>query len=411
MTIGEIIPVQEYDYLIHVHDSKFKVKWGVDGTTVYETSSLTDALPAFEYCRDNMGTVGGMTKVKPRPSSYYPFSGPLTFEANTHHKQKWLGSGDWMASNTRLLASNNTPILSFSSESGSYSDSFMGFYLSHAQSGYSSSLVYILDWAVDLSFRDIYGSDNGMYKGNLFGMQCLDNTAPLPSQYKLSFENINAWGLENIFWVDNQVPVVGSNNSMTSWIFDKIFAWNCKRVILVQGASTAMFLAPHFSNIFYQYSAANPPTTGDAIYDFGDDIQSWLMKMVNCTTWDFPVGVNMINVGPSCEIQALNCNASHRVGGSGASKFKALDYYSWMKGESNQSATQTTDYIITHNLGIIPKHIDLTVKVNDTNCIIPWVIPENLITTTQFKVRFARAPPLPNIAGAQNLKFAWRVFI
>lgn len=409
MTLGEIIPVEPYDFLIHVHDSKFKVKRGSDSTTVYESTNLTDALPAFEYCRDQMGLNGMTTWIKnyAGSSNYYPFSGPLTFNTPSHARQKWLGMGDWMAGRVRMMALNNTPILSFDSTSGGYQCSFGGLWFNHAQSGYTSSLVYIKDFAVELAFKDIYAYDSGTYKGNLFGLECLNTVAPLPSQYKISFENIDSYGFENVFYVNNNVPVVGGNNSMTSFIFDKIFAWNCKRVALATGASGAQFLAPHFSNVFYQYSSANPLSSGEAVYDYGSSLQTFFAKHLNCMTWDIPAGANVVNAGSSTELMLMNSNGIERVGGSGASKVKSLDYYNHASGVFETPAVLgQRDYTITHNLGKIPKTVLCTVSNQEINNQFACHTPKDQVTTTTFKARLL-GYPIPT--SGNNLKFSWWV--
>ena len=131
-------------------------------------------------------------------------------------------------------------------------------------------------------------------------------------------------------------------------------------------------------------------------------------------TWDIPVGVNFANVPASTELMLVNCMPSERIGGNatGIAKIKRLDWYTHATGTHTTAASiSLRDYPITHNLGKIPKKIFCTVMNTDTNAILPYTLPEDLVTTTTFKVRFPRAPPLANVSGGQNLKFSWMVMV
>lgn len=410
MTIGEIIPVEEYDYMIFPHDNKFKVKWGVDGSTVFETTDQTDAYDAFEYCRDNMLAVGAKTVIKPfvTGSKCYQLSEKLVLDATIHKYQLWTGSAGPWNTGIELRATTNTPI--FELTGGLGSNIIQDMKLSHNQSGYSSSLIRCVDANIENIFRGLRFEDYGKYKGN-----CISFEVPTDGKqiYTQIVDTIISRGFERMFYFN--VPNVDDEtvNFIASIIFDKIFVWNAKGVCKGEGNPLANLIGCTFNNIHYQYSALNPIATdgSEAIYDFADDIKGYMMRLIGCMTWDIPAGSNVINCGDNMRISATNSNGMNRIGGSKPENVRYWDYDARNDGVYTTSTNVATrDFTIIHGLGITPRKIFATVMNTDTHTILPHTIPQDQINTSSFKVRLSRPPPLPRTIGANNLVIAWEVY-
>ena len=407
MTIGEIIPIQEYDYMIFPHDGKFKVKWGVDGTTVFETTDQTDAFPAFEYCRDQMATNGQTTVIKPfyTPSTFYPMSQALEIDASTRAYQRWKGTAGPWNKGVELRATNNTPI--FQLKGGLLSVCIEDMSLAHNQAGYSSSLIRSVDRNVETIFRGLRFNDYGRNVGNAFAYEIDTDGEEI---YENIVDTCVIRGFDNAFYFDIPFSDTGSGNFIASLIFDKIFVWNAKKVAKAEGHPQGNLIGINFNNIHFQWSTLNSLGADEGVYDFSDDIKGYMIRLTACQTWDIPVGTHMLKIGPNCEIAAVNSNGCTRVGGSGVDKFRYWDYYTYNSGVYRTSSTLTRDYAINHSLGVIPKKVFCTVMNLDTHTILPHVVPENSLTTSQFKIRLAQSPPLPRVSGEQNLIVAWEVY-
>lgn len=412
MTVGEILNVKDFDYMIHPHDGRFKVMWGVDGSTVFETANQTNVYPCLEYCRDQMLARGEMTVIKPfyhATDPFYPTSQALQLDAAIHKSQSWRAlAGPWSQA-VQIRATNNTPIIEFTSTGNALqANSFENFYFTHNQAGYTSSIIRFLNASIEVVLRGLRFGDSGRNVGNAIGFEVLSTTN---SQYEIVIDTIVARGFENSFYFNIQAQ--NATTFISSLILSKIMSWNAKRVARAVGITDAKLLAVHFDNIHYQYSASNPPDVGGGVFDFASDLSSWLIKISDSIIWDIPANVNFVNAGIQSEIMLNNTNGIQRIGGAGATKVKSLDYYNHAQGTVELPATAgNRDYTITHNLGMIPRHIDLTVRNLDTNAILPYTIPDDAtsVTSTIFKVRFNRPPPLPNRAGYNNLHFSWRVY-
>lgn len=414
MTIGEIIPVQPYDYMIFPHDSKFKVKWGGDGTTVYETTDQTDAYGAFEYCRDQMLARGETTWVKPFyhvTTPWYPMSQTLQFDANIHKNQGWRAcAGPW-SKGVQLRATTNNPLLEFTTSGASqqHSNSFENFYLTHNQSGYTKNLIHFLDGSIDTVFRGLRIEDNSQYKGNAIGFEILTVDK---SQYCIIFDTVMIRGFENAFYVN--IQQTSSITFASSIILDKIMAWNCKRVIKAEGIVGGKLLAVDFSKVHFQWSTSNSLATGESVYDFTGNLSNLLIRMNSCETWDIPSDTFQLGAGAASEIMEIGCDKSHMLTGAGAAKVKTLDYYSFSDGKATIAPVAgTKEYTITHGLSFIPRKITATLNMND-DTVIPYTIPEKdwIITPTKtFKIKFQKSPPLSNNPAVTNsIIVSWRAW-
>lgn len=410
MTTGEIIPVELYDYLIFRHDSRFKVKSGLDGTTLYETSDLTDAYPAFDYCKVAMGNTGKSTHIKSYGhANWYPLSQAVGLDSASYQYQFWTGTAGPRGTGSHVRVSNNTP--AFLLTGGAIGNIIGNLYLTHDRADYSTHLIHFLDRAIENTVIGCRFYDNNRYLGNAIGMEILGTGSGL-SQYKNKIINCLSTGFESFKFYNNNKVTSGSDYFISNNSIVDTEVWDSKHVIKSVGvAGGAQILDEVLENVSYQYKAANPLVSGEAVFELGEDPWQSLWKFTDVMVWDIPAGVNFANVNTATELELKGCYPSWLIGGSGASlnplKVRRFDWYTMAKGEELKSSTLTRDYTITHNLGKTPQHVFVTAEATDFNIILPYSIISK--TTTQFIIRFPRLPPLPNISGANNLKFTWMV--
>lgn len=404
MTIGEILGVKDFDWMIHEHASKFKVMDGLDGTTVHETNDLNDALSAFDYC----AAAGGLIRVKKRThatNTWYPISDAVEIDASVKPYTFFQGVAGSMVTNVEIRPTNNTP--AFILKGNAMRSSLENLAFTHTQSGYTKNMIHVVDTATEIMLSGLrFGtSGSGLYKGNGIGFEILTNGS---AQYEVVIENIICRDMENFCYFNLQQADGSPVNFISSMVFNQIFPWNCKRVALATGISGAKLLAITFDNVHYQWSTSNSPAAGEAVYDFSSVLSAWLMRLSNCQTWDYPANVNAVNIGNSVEMMAVNSNVA-RVGGSGAARFKLLDYYNHAKGEFEINAiVGIRDYNITHSLGYIPKEVYVTITNQDINNQFAAIVPKSLITSSTFTIRLVGQGTV--IPGTLNIKGSWRAY-
>lgn len=405
MTLGEILTVQPYDWMIHEHDNKFKVTDGSDGSTVHETANLTDALSAFDYC----AAAGGLTLVKkPKPATIrYPVSDAIEIGSNDY----FVGVSGKMVTDVEVRPTTNTP--AFTITDGTLRASIEKIVCTHDQAGYTKNLIHIVDSVREVMLSGLrFGTGGtGAFKGNGIGFELLTANK---SQYEMVIEDVICRDMENMIYFNNQQVDTGTPSEfISSILFDKMFAWNCKRVALATGVSGAKVMAIDFDKIHYQYSASNPLLTNgtEAVYDFSSALSTWFTRLFQCMTWDIPAGANWMNIGSNVELLTVGSNLSHRVGGSGSyDKVKSFDWYNMAKGYSEINAiVGQYDYNINHGLGIAPREVYPTNLSQDINNRFAIIVPKNSIDSTKFTIRLVGNGGIA--PGTNNLKFSWRAFL
>jgi hypothetical protein len=412
MTVGEILTVKDYDWMIHEHDSVFKVTDGSDGSTVHETNDLTDALTAFDYC----AAAGGLTRVKKRThatDTWYPISDAIEINAATKNHVYFQGVAGPMVTDVQIRPVNNTPAFILTGGGTVLRSSLQNLFLNHEQAGYTKNLVHLVDDVREVILSGLrFGSNgSGLFKGNGIGFELLSADT---QQYEIKIENMIIRDLENAFYFNIQQADSGNPSDFVSSIFfDSIFAWNDKRVALATGVSGAKLMALDFDKVHYQYSASNPLTGGEAVYDFGSVLNSWWIRLSQCMTWDIPASptAHNINAGATTDIVAVNSNIPYRVGGSGGiSRVKYEgDWRAIGEGKfTTNGIVGQRDYNVSHGLGVAPRFVFVTnISDDNINRQVGCMVPESSIDSTKFTVRLADPP----VAGTNNVKIHWRAFL
>jgi len=406
MTVGEILTVQPYDWMIHEHNSRFKVTDGSDGSTVHETANLTDALSCFDYC----AAAGGLTLVKkPKPATIrYPVSDAIEIGSGDY----FVGVSGKMTTDVEVRPTTNTP--AFILTDGTLRASIERILCTHDQSGYTKNLIHIVDSVREVMLAGLrFGTgNNGLYKGNAIGFELL--TAD-KAQYEIKIEDVIVRDVENAVYFNVQQvddsSGTGLSEFISSVVFDTVFGWNVKRIALATGVSGGKLMAVDFDKAHYQYSASNPLAAGEAVYDFSSALSSWWIRICQSMTWDIPAGSNNINAGTSTDIVCIGSNIPYRVGGSGGiSRVKYEgDWRSIGEGKfTTNGVVGQKDYNVSHGLGITPRFVYVTnISDDNINRQVGCMVPDFSIDSTKFTVRFADPP----LAGTNNVKIHWRAFL
>lgn len=397
MTVGEILNVQPYNYLIHKHDNKFKVQSGEDGSTQFETVDDVDAFEAFEWARDNMAQ-GDLTVVK---NALYPFENEtLIFDAALDPHQTWQALG----SLAQIRPLTNIPAIQFTN--GAHYTKWKGFYMTHNQSGYDKNLIDLVDRNIEVEIDGCRFYDFGQYKGNAVGLRLATDQRVM---YKIKVQNCWTAMGQCFFYINH--PYVGtvSTNFITAIDVNFNTIWPTKRIAKFDTVSGSTIADVEFLRNQYQYieGALTGLTAGEAIFDFGGPGNQSYLRLTDNMIWDFPAGTNLMNLSSTAWAECKGTTFPHRAGGSGGiSKIHRFDWHSYDHGvHTTPAVLGQRDYTITHRLGVIPEVVSITMQTDENNFTNQFVCEAVLKTSTTFVARVINPPIAPG-----TLKFGWRAW-
>jgi hypothetical protein len=416
MVVGEVILSHPWNYQIMKRAdpfaSNFSVISGKDSRVVYETTNHTDAFECFDYCQTEMADLGKMTYIKGEGiANPFPLSESVILDGAEH--QFWLGNSGPRGVACTIQPSGNFP--AFTLTNSALFNKIQDINLQHNQSGYTSSMIRLLNRDIGNQFHGIRFDDLGTDKGNCFGFEIASDAPASVTNYKNSIFNCESNGFDNFKLISNlKVSTASDWFISTNHVVDSI-VWNTKRCIQAVGAtpsggSGSMILLEKWNNVDYQHSNGNTVAAGEGVFDLSGLSWNWNWIFTDVFVWDITApGINFANVNTATELELKGCNPTHLIGGAGASlnpsKIKRWDYYTQNTGRTVITGSPTQrDYVISHglsSLGVIPK-VRVTQISSEPNSMLPFVVPESLITSSQFQIRFLRPPP----RGA-SIPFLW----
>ena len=256
------------------------------------------------------------------PPGDYPISAKLTFTGGTHSKQNWysIGNGSPLGALAQIRPTSNSHGIELDGSTAAINGmGFSGIALNHNVSGYSSSLIRVLNSAKENTFDKISFYDSARNVGDCFKFEITD-TVTIQTQYSNAINRCIARGFDNFIEINNQASTTSLGSFMSDLETTNSKMWGVKRILKVGGVSGAECLNFKFINNDYQYLAGNAVTSGNAVFDMDSVVSCWDHKHTNNQLWDITApGINYMNVGASCEVSLNGCSPTRMIGGSGLS--------------------------------------------------------------------------------------------
>jgi hypothetical protein len=339
---------------------------GADSSTVIQ--NVLDALPATSGATlfFKAGTYSLTAKLQ--PPSYCSLTGEMEGGVS------------------RLYVTGDYPAIELSAKTNV---SIEKMYLTHSQSGYTSSLLNLKSGTGDCNFRGNYFYDFGTHKGNAIGID-----ATSASVYRHNFVGGKIDGFDNSFYAN----VANSSWFVNNCRFVNVNFYNVHRGLALNTVASAAFDDNTFTACEFQCYAGTL-----TVFDYETNHlgHSFYTVHDNVMVQDLPGATNYALVSAATEMTLIGCYPAWKIGGVGATsgKIRTLDVYTTKKGKSTQSGNGTTKiFNIAHALQAAPTSARVTAGSADAAG-----TPAVTFDATNIIVTYPIAPP----SGSSNLIWNW----
>lgn len=395
MTIGEATLQSPYRLLLYKSGSLYKCKSGITGLTEIENSSLSTVWSGIKTA---IGSSAGPLYIY--PNTNYSVDDTLVLNGATEPYFDIWGTGNEFR--TLFIPADDFPV--FDIQDVPYMKvKNLGFY--HNQTDFTSSLLKISDETTLCQFENLYFANGSATALIGTGVGFIAATTGQQTMNRFS----------NCTWINLDTCVLFKNTDASNsdpWMTSNTFL-NC----MVAGYK---YLVRAFtkdasgmnSNDWVLLHAQSHITDTVATFDYANDNGTHsLLNKIGVIAWDMPSGAVFVKANSKTNVNMLGTTPTYKNGGSGlnnGANIVYIDHKTRSEGFAQLIGTGTqTDWTITHNLGLTPTHVNI-IPISSATQNRSFEITSK--TTTQFTIRFHRAPPPSgDPADTGNVKFEWRV--
>lgn len=268
-------------------------------------------------------------------------------------------------------------------------------YLSHFQSGYTSSVLRLKPTAAGAvaynNFNGLFFNDFNLYAtgANAIEMDCTTG-----SVYNNTFSFCQFSGFENGIFA-NIGAAVDSTHFVNKNDFLRCSFNSPKRILKVTAVSNGAFDNNSFIRCYMQGYAG---TLCGWDYETGNSGRALYANHTNCFIDDLPGSTKYALINSGTQLHLSGCYPAWKVAGAGT-QVTTEDFYTVRRGTSTQSGNGSTKvFNIAHNLQAAPSF--RTVVPGSSDALGSYYVTSD---ATNVIVTYAVAPP----TGTNNLVFNW----